>query len=347
VITARPPRTWEVQTVAVLAAVGATALLTMVLLVTDLGLRSSALSAGTGAVSPLVATVARDPYLLDFLGLVLVVAYVGTFYWWRGRTTELLRRVNAPTGVLAHWGVFGWYFCLGLSFAVRIALDGPTGVNDLDSVATALAYDALALAFRLIGLALLLIGVWQIREQVRQTVAESGVAFRMSDLGSLVSAPTPAVPLPPLVRTEIAKDTLPPADEAFWTRVSEQAAAAGADLALLETTDSAVHRWFLVPATGDTSDLRATVPLGAVVTVFAEPPAADFSLPATEAETETDEFYGFLEDAESGALWFQSVRPNRVPAFLARARTARRWALYPVTSPTARSAVTLTAMPTP
>jgi hypothetical protein len=39
-----------------------------------------------------------------------------------------------------------------------------------------------------------LIGVWQIREHVRRTVAESGVAFRMSDLGSLVPAPTPAVP---------------------------------------------------------------------------------------------------------------------------------------------------------
>jgi hypothetical protein len=88
-------------------------------------------------VSPLVATVARNPCLLDFFGLVLVVAYVGTFYWWRGRTTELPRRVNAPTGVLAHWGVFGWYSCLGLSFAARIALDAPTGVNDLDSVATA------------------------------------------------------------------------------------------------------------------------------------------------------------------------------------------------------------------
>lgn len=332
--TARPPRSWEAQTVAVMATIGATALLTMVLLVTDLGLRSYALSEGAGAVSPLVAAVAGNPYVLDFFSLLLVVAYVGAFYWWRNRTSTLLRRVNASSATVVHWGIMAWYLCLGLSFAVRVALrGGSTAVDDLDALATALGYDALALAFRLVGLSLLLIGVWQIREQVRLAVAESGVAFRMSDVGSLVSAPTPAVPLPPLARAEIVPDTLPTADDAFWTRVGEQATAAGADLALLETTEGMAHRWFLVPASGETKSLRATVPPGAVVTVFAEPPAADFTPP------EADEFYGFLEDSESGALWFQSVRPNRVPAFLARARSARRWALYPAASSTAHSAL--------
>lgn len=331
-IAARPPRSWETKTVTVLAAIGAAALLTMVLLVTDLALRSYALSDGSGTVSPLVAAVVDNPYTLDFLNIVLLIAYIGAFYWWRAQTRTLLTRVNVePGAAVAHWGVAGWGLCLGLSFVVRVALSGSGPVDDLDSLARALGYDALALAFRLVGLSLLLIGVWQIREQVRLAVAESGVALRVSDLGSLVSAPTTAVPLAPLDRAEITADG--EADDAFWARIGEQAVAAGADLALLETTGPAVHRWFLVPATGETDELRSVVAPGAVVTVFAEPPAVHFTAP------EGDEFYGLLEDSETGALWFQSVRPNRVPAFLARARTAKRWALYPAASATARSAV--------
>ena len=330
--TARPPRSWETKTVAVVAAIGAAALLTMVLLVTDLALRSYALSDGTGTVSPMVAAVIADPSMLDFLNLVLVVAYIAAFYWWRAQTRTMLTRVNVdPSAAVAHWGVAGWGLCLGLSFLVRVTLAGTTSVTDVGSLATALGYDALALAFRLVGLALLMIGVWRIREQVRLAVAESGVALRVSDLGSLASAPTTAAPLAPLARAEITADG--PADDAFWTRIGEQARAAGADLALLETTGSAVHRWFLIPATGETGALRAVIAPGAVVTVFAEPPAADFTA------SEGDEFYGLLEDSETGALWFQSVRPHRVPAFLARARTARRWALYPATSATAQSVV--------
>ncbi|WP_127497480.1 hypothetical protein [Actinoplanes solisilvae] len=329
---ARPPRSWETKTLAVLAAVGAAALLTMVLLVTDLALRSYALSGATGAVSPLVAAVVEDPYTLDCLNIVLLVAYIGAFYWWRAQTRTLLTRVNVePGAVVTHWGIAGWGLCLGLSFVVRLALSGSGQVDDLDSLATALGYDALALTFRLVGLSLLLIGVWQIREQVRLAVAGSGVALRVSDLGSLASAPTTAAPLAPLARAEIKAEG--EADDYFWTRIGEQARAAGADLALLETTGTAVHRWFLVPATGETDAVRAVIAPGAVVTIFAEPPAADFTAP------EGDEFYGLLEDSETGALWFQSVRPNRVPAFLARARTARRWALYPAASATAQSAV--------
>ena len=69
---------------------------------------------------------------------------------------------------------------------------------------------------------------------------------------------------------------------------------------------------------------------------FPEPPDASETkgfkpLPA-------DEYHGFLEDAESGAVWYQSVKPNRVGAFLARAHRARRWALYPADSPEALTA---------
>ena len=339
--TARPPRSWEVQTVAVLITIGATALITMILLVTDLGLRNYRQSGSTGAVSPLVAAAGRDPSLLNFLNLIMVCCYLGTYFWWRHRTREMLHRVGAPSGTArTHWAIAAWGLCLGLSFVVRVAANAAGAVDDLDGVAAGLGWDALALTFRLVAVSLLLIGVWEIRATVRRLVAESGVALRTSNLGR--TAPTTAVPLVPLTRTEIDTGALPPADDAFWTRVGEQAVAAGADLAVLESTDAVVHRWLLIPATGETDPVRDAVPPGAVVTVFAEPPAATKVEPQAVTVTtapDADEFYGFLEDADSGALWFQSVRPNRVPAFLARARTARRWALYPADSAAASSAL--------
>jgi hypothetical protein len=118
---------------------------------------------------------------------------------------------------------------------------------------------------------------------------------------------------------------------------SPAAGGPGAELAVLESTGPLVNRWALIPASGDVTATRRAIPAGAVVTVFAEPPLegdpADYTPPAAEA------YHGFLQDAESGALWYQMVRPNRVPAFLARAAKARRWALYPTDSETASAAV--------
>ncbi|MFD0518688.1 hypothetical protein [Paractinoplanes durhamensis] len=99
---------------------------------------------------------------------------------------------------------------------------------------------------------------------------------------------------------------------------------------MLETTDAVARRW----VSGDLTTIRAALPPGAVVTVFPQPPAADFTPPRA-----ADEYHGFLEDDASGALWYQSVRPNRVEAFMARARRARRWALYPADAPDALTAV--------
>ena len=73
------------------------------------------------------------------------------------------------------------------------------------------------------------------------------------------------------------------------------------------------------------------------MTAFSEPPAATETKGFTPRPA--DEYHGFLEDGESGALWYQSVRPNRVGAFLSRAGRARRWGLYPATAPDALSAL--------
>ena len=210
-----------------------------------------------------------------------------------------------------------------------------------DAPTSDLGLDAFRTAVRVLGICLLVFGVWQIREQIRRTVAESGVALRITDLGPLSSAPTPAAPLAPLTpATAVSAAGLAPADDDFWDRVRRAAGDAGADLALLETTDALVRRWALIPHDGDLTPVRAALPPGAIVTVFRTPPSA------FDAESFTpdpaEEYHGFLEDAESGALWYQSVRPNRIPAFLARTRSARRWGLYPAQPPVALSAVTPT-----
>ncbi|SNY12356.1 hypothetical protein [Paractinoplanes atraurantiacus] len=333
---ARPPRAWEIHTNATLSAILATALASLAFVVANLQLRSWVLAGADGEVSGLAATMLDNLDAFDFLAMVLVVAYIGTYLWWRKKTLEIIRRIGAEAGLLRHWSVNAWGMCLILSIVVSLLSGDALEPGNLDALATTLGRDAAVQAIRVLGLAFLLYGVWQLRLTIRRAVADAGVAFRVGDLGSSVSKPVPAQPLPPAARAE-PPTGLPPADDAFWDGVRRLAAEAGADLALLETTEGVARRWSLIPTTGDVAALRAAVPAGAVITVYPQPP--------TEAETEgftppeADEYYGFLEDAASGSLWYQSVRPNRIPAFLARTRSARRWALYPAQSPEALTAV--------
>ncbi|HEY0536004.1 MAG TPA: hypothetical protein VGD29_30845 [Actinoplanes sp.] len=78
-----------------------------------------------------------------------------------------------------------------------------------------------------------------------------------------------------------------------------------------------------------------SAPAFAEITVFTEPPAATETKHYTPLPAES--YQGFLED-EAGTLIARSVTSRRVPAFLAQARAARRWALYPVPDPTALTA---------
>ncbi|MET8150866.1 hypothetical protein ACIBSW_18950 [Actinoplanes sp. NPDC049668] len=307
--------------------IGVTILLGMILFATQLGVRAYLNAEGTSAVSPLVSTVVRNSSLFGVMYLLSGFAYVVAFFVWRHRTRELLRRVGDTAGdATRHWAIPLWTAALVAS----VVLNNAAG----------LGVDALRTAIRVLGICVLLFGVGSIREQVRRTIRESGVAFRMTDLPTLVPARA-ATPLPPAA-TPVSTAGLPSADDQFWDRVRRTAADAGTDLAMLETTDALARRWALIPTDGDLAPLRATLPPGALVTVFTEPPAA------TGAESfepgTADEYHGFLEDPESGALWYQSVRPNRIPAFLARTRSARRWALYPAGSPAALSAVTPAAV---
>lgn len=312
----RTPREWEAQTAFLIAAVFAAAVLGMLLLVTYLVVRAR-------GMSPLVGWVVRNWDAITLLSLLVGIGYVAVFAWWRHRTKELLRRVGDPDGNAAvHWMVQAWYLALGGSFALGLAGSDTTYGDD-----DWLLFAAVQTGLRLVGLTLLLLAVWQIREQVRAQVVRSGVVLHVPRRDAVplkLGAPT---------APSSAPAELPPADDAFWARVAEF----GPGIALLETTDAVARRWLVVPDDGDLTAVRASLPAGAVVTAFPLPPAEsgteDFRAPAA------DDYYGFLEDGASGALWYQSVKPNRVEAFLARARRARRWALYAATDPDARSAV--------
>jgi hypothetical protein len=334
----RPPRHWELLTVALIVAVAAVTVFGMILLATDLGVRHYLATDGASGMSPLVRMVAEHGSDADTVYLLLVFAYIGGFLLWRHRTREVLRGFGDSTGAaVQHWAVLAWNLAIGVAFVLR--LSGPSAGADpsRDEIASALGLQAFQMAVRIVGLGLLLIGVWQIREQVRRTVAASGVAPRPADLGLRPSA-VPGRPLAPIRRAAVPDaDARPAADDEFWERVRRTAAGVGTGLALLETTGALVHRWALVPESGDVDAVRAGLAPGAVVTVFPEPPADTETAGFTPAPAQ--EYYGFLEDADGGALWFQLVTPKRVPAFLARARSARRWGLYHSGDPAALTAV--------
>jgi hypothetical protein len=328
VVPARPPRSWETQTLALMAAIGVAALLGMIILVSDLAIRSYLSSGGADGLSPFVSGVVGHSEAIDVLYLLLVLVYIGGFHWWRRRTATMLRTVGNTTGEpLQHWAILAWNVAIAAAFVIRLSNDRQAG--DLPHT---LAVDAMQTGVRLAGLTILLLGVLAIRDQVRRAVAEAGVTLRIADVAPRRAA-VPSGVLRPATPAPVTAG-LPAADDAFWQRV----AGLGAGVAVLETTDGVARRWLLVPASGDLTEVRSGLAPGAVVTVFPAPPAVaetgGFTPPAAE------EYYGFLEDGASGALWYQTVTPNRVAAFLARARNARRWALYPANADDALTAVT-------
>jgi hypothetical protein len=318
----RPPRSWELQTAAVIAAVAAAALFGIVLFVRDLALRDYVLTGGVDGLSPLVAGLVRHGDTFDALFFVVLLAYVAGFALWRRETQQMLDNIgDSRTPVTVHWTITAWNLAVGLAFMIRF-----TAERSGDPAAD-LTVDAVQNGVRMAGLACLLIGVWQIRDEVHRRVAEAGIHLRHDE----------ARPSSLPVRTLLAEATgeAPEADEDFWTRVTRTATGMRADLALLETTGPLAHRWLLVPADGDLTAVRAELVPGAEITVFTEPPAATETRHYTPLPAES--YHGFLED-EKGVRTFQSVTARRVPAFLARARTARRWALYPLPDPASLTA---------
>jgi hypothetical protein len=155
----RPPRAWETQTLILLASVAAAAVLAMILLASDLVVRSYLLTNGESGMSPLVSTVVDNADGISLLSLLLVFAYLGGFIWWQRRTRALLRTVGDADGTAArHWMVHAWNLAIFTALAVRLG-NPSTAPNSTDELASGLGWDAVNMGVRLTGLVFLLLGV--------------------------------------------------------------------------------------------------------------------------------------------------------------------------------------------
>ncbi|MFD0518689.1 hypothetical protein [Paractinoplanes durhamensis] len=174
---AKPPRQWEAQTFALLIAIAVAAGLGLLLLVTDLATRS----ARTSAEALLIE---------NGLYITLSFGYTLGFLWWQRRTREVLRIAGDPNGRAAdHWTVLAWYFALAGSVMVGYLLRA----DAFGDPAVELLWTAGRTAIRVTGFVFLLLAVGQVRNQVREQVARSGVIFRIPDLAARRS------PLPPAI----------------------------------------------------------------------------------------------------------------------------------------------------
>ena len=253
------------------------------------------------------------------VGSLFFVFFVGEGVWiWQ--TRQLLRSLHDDAG----WLHYQWAFVTALALILLAGGAVPLFVDVLPKTGLLLIVDALRLGSFVFGL----VGLRLTRDRVRGIA--SGEIAPHSDDPDL---------LPPIVPTATVRyDTVPvagklaPADDAFWAAAGRLAQDAGADLALLETTETLVRRWLLVPAAGDTAALRATIRPGAVLTLFTTAPGA-LNRPAPASE-----YYGLIQSAPDAAIRFQLVLPSRVPGFLAEAHTAHRAALYRSNDPAAHTA---------
>ncbi|MEV6349392.1 hypothetical protein [Actinoplanes sp. NPDC051851] len=304
----KPPASWEFGTRAVMAAIGAAGGFAVLLFACDLALRHY-LSTGDPAVSPLLIWVVENPTDIQLLHFLLLGAYLGGFYLWRHRTREMLVYfVPADTATpVRHWSIPVWSASVFAAFLIR--LNDPGAGSD---ALFALQVDAIQEAVRIGGITVLLFGVWTIRDQVRQAIVDS-------------RAPRPPAH-PPIVAAEFTEGV---ADDGWWWQVRETVHEQ--DLVMLVSTGEAEHRWLFVPKGGDPAAVRATVPAGATITAFPEPPAGGGTEEWTAPEAE--EFHGLIKEAGSGELRYRRVSPDEVPEFLAEARSALRWALYPTDTP--------------
>ena len=316
--TQRPPRGWEIQTwllvglAVTTAAAGLVELLTLV-----------AISDANAAV-PLVT---RFATVLDAVYLVLTVACLGVFVWWRSSTRQLLRSIGDDEHAgLKHWTPQVALRLLTASIAIRVI----GNFLGRDDPAMLLFIGGLGLAVRMLALTVTAIGVWRIWTGIRTTMA-TPPAPRTQTPSQWSTATRP---------TSLDTTDLPPADDDFWNRVRSMSLAANGELPLLESTSTVIRRWTLIPSASDIDEIRRALRPGTVVTVFPTPPQpVGTPLTVRFIADEDVELLSLSEDAETGMLWFQLLQPSRVDSWLAKARSAKRYALFRADDPAAATAV--------
>ena len=321
----RPPQHWERRTVAVLVALAASVLTSLLSVVLDVQNWLFWNSDGHGGRPALVSAFVRFDTAYGLVLFVVVVAYIWTFAVWHRATSRVLRVVDGRPATGTHWTVIVWrvslVFCLATCAApgnLLIASTRSTAPDQASGMILLIGNYALLSALLLAVQVMLLAGVWQRRAQVRERVVAAGVRMQHKQESPRES------PIVAEAGAQWSTGVGRTADDSFWLSVRDLARAAGADLVLLEESGPFAHRWLLVPASGDVSAVRADLAPGARVTVFPQPPSAAFSAP-----TAGPPFHGFADGA------YRSVAAPRVKAFLAQAAGPGRYGLYSPHDPNA------------
>jgi hypothetical protein len=244
--------------------------------------------------------------------LTLVFAQTLLENGWLIWTRRLVRSFGDDGSGLTRHGAFRLAFPLIVVAFVVYALDR-----------NVLVFSVLWVA----SLAASLLGVVKMRAVVRGLISGKNMPYAEDPelRAPILPGPTMRFDAPP----ETAG--LAPADDDFWSAVSAARASGGA--ALLETTPTQTRRWLDLPADGDLTAVRASVPAGATLTLWPAPLAVAGKPPAAL------EYYGLLQATAGGPIRFQLVLPSRVAAFTAGAHTVHRAGLYLPTDLTARTAL--------
>jgi hypothetical protein len=335
----RPPRSWEWGTIALMLLIAATAGVGAVTAAVSLALAPRYLRGDGEQTSPVLTWILANEGTVAALSVLLMLGYIVGYFVWRHRTRVVLTGFVAdPRALIRHWGVPAWVFANVAAVLLRWTANDHALVDVDDAIHVLRVYSAASL-IRGVGLGCLVFAVWTVRNRVRAELA----AYRspwQGPYGAPAFTPPPpppptvsATPRPPAQNVPGIED-LPFADEDFWRRVRQ--AAAGSELALLETSGPGAHRWVLIPAGAEMTAVREKLAAGSAITVFTEPPGRQ---PTDEYKAPpATGYHGLLESAETGALWYLSTTPRRLPQFLKRAAISGRWALYPVDSPGALTA---------
>ncbi|MEU4619133.1 hypothetical protein AB0G04_04010 [Actinoplanes sp. NPDC023801] len=167
---ARPPRKWELGTLALVLTAVAAFLYDAAAATNALFIRAYLLDG-----DPLPSAVRwllghSDP--LDFAGFVAILGYLLGFVGWRTRAVDHVRgRVPDPSKAIWHWTIPAWIVMLLAPLAVQEF--GSLETRDPGFAVRTQELDLALNGMRGAGVILLLLGIWTIRRRVHRAFAVS------------------------------------------------------------------------------------------------------------------------------------------------------------------------------
>jgi hypothetical protein len=271
----------------------------------------------------------------------LLLLILGIYLCWTLASSTLLRRYGLdPRSVRRHWAMRAWRVGILVSVALYAAIRA-NPVTATDLAGSMIRYDQLQFAAtitKIVMVVLLGLGTLAVRTRIRQAIAQSD-GYRPGGGHRHV------VPAMPSVRAAR------PADDAFWAEVANLAGRAEVGVPLLESSGE-THRWHIISPATDLSAVRATLPPGAVITAYSQPPqpADDRSLGRVAGRLRalarsglTRRTVGLIEESAGGVVHYDELcTEDQLVSWLARARLATRAGAYPADpadDPSALSAV--------